>query len=151
MSKYVATADNTAYTLRAYALPLRDSAFGNVVYAGTVRCNSPNVRTNISGHPENKKRRRSMSKQIIENIAHVKKRINNACKENGRDPSEVKIAVGYKNRKCRSYQNCIKCRTDIRQPKTKYRKLKEKFEALQGIPHTNHLQDIYKPTKSKNF
>ena len=35
------TADNTAYTLRAYALALRDIApFGrNVVYAGNVRRN----------------------------------------------------------------------------------------------------------------
>jgi len=38
MSKHVATADNTAYTLRAYALALRDIApYGrNVVYAGNV-------------------------------------------------------------------------------------------------------------------
>jgi len=32
----MSTADNTAYTLRAYALALRDIAFGNVVYAGNV-------------------------------------------------------------------------------------------------------------------
>lgn len=30
------TADNTAYTLRAYALALWDIAFGDVVYAGNV-------------------------------------------------------------------------------------------------------------------
>ncbi len=30
------TSDNTAYTLRAYALALRDIASGNVVYAETV-------------------------------------------------------------------------------------------------------------------
>lgn len=47
MSKYVATADNTAYTLRAYALPLRDSAFGNVVYAGTVSGHCNNKLNNI--------------------------------------------------------------------------------------------------------
>lgn len=34
--KNTATADNTAYTLRAYALALRDIAFGNIVYAGNV-------------------------------------------------------------------------------------------------------------------
>ncbi len=38
MSKHVAMADNAAYTLRVYALALRDIApFGcNVVYAGNV-------------------------------------------------------------------------------------------------------------------
>jgi len=32
-----AQTDNTAYTLRAYALALWDIALGNVVYAGTIR------------------------------------------------------------------------------------------------------------------
>ena len=35
--KTLATSDNTAYTLRANALALRDIAFGNVVYAGNVK------------------------------------------------------------------------------------------------------------------
>lgn len=31
------TAHNTAYTLLAYAFALRDTTFGNVVYAGNVK------------------------------------------------------------------------------------------------------------------
>jgi len=44
-----ATADNTAYTLRAYTLALRDIAtFGrNVVYAGNVRCHCAKEKMNI--------------------------------------------------------------------------------------------------------
>lgn len=42
MSEYGhGTAYNTAYTLRAYALALRDIAFGKVVYSGNVICNLP--------------------------------------------------------------------------------------------------------------
>lgn len=36
-----ATSDNSEYTLRANALAFWDSAFGNVIYAGSVICNSP--------------------------------------------------------------------------------------------------------------
>ena len=39
MNKLPKPSDNTAYTLRAYALALRDIAFGNVVYAGNVSRN----------------------------------------------------------------------------------------------------------------
>ena len=37
-----------------------------------------------------------MSKEILQNIAAIQKRINNAYKENGRNPDEVKLLLATK-------------------------------------------------------
>lgn len=37
-----------------------------------------------------------MSKEILQNIAVIQERINNACKENSRNPNEVKLLLATK-------------------------------------------------------
>lgn len=91
-----------------------------------------------------------MSKQIIENIAHVKKRVNNACKENGRDPSEVKLLLATKTVNADRIKIVLNAGQTLI-AENKIQELKEKFEALQGIPHTNHFIGHLQTNKIKEL
>ena len=91
-----------------------------------------------------------MSKQIIENIDHVKKRINNACKENGRDPSEVKLLLATKTVNADRIKIVLNAGQTLI-AENKIQELKEKFEALQGIPHTNHFIGHLQTNKIKEL
>ena len=92
-----------------------------------------------------------MSKQIIENIAHVKKKwINNACKENGRDPSEVKLLLATKTVNADRIKIVLNAGQTLI-AENKIQELKEKFEALQGIPHTNHFIGHLQTNKIKEL
>lgn len=91
-----------------------------------------------------------MSKQIIENIAHVKKRINNARKENGRDPSEVKLLLATKTVNADRIKIVLNAGQTLI-AENKIQEIKEKFEALQGIPHTNHFIGHLQTNKIKEL
>ncbi len=79
-----------------------------------------------------------MSEEIIKNIAIIKKRINDACIKSGRDPNEVKLLLATKTVPAerilialQAYENLI--------AENKIQELKEKYDTLKSVPHTNHF------------
>ena len=91
-----------------------------------------------------------MSKEILQNIAVIQERINNVCKENSRDPDEVKLLLATKTVPA----ECIKIallagKTLIAE--NKVQELKEKYEALKDVPHTNHFIGHLQTNKIKDL
>ena len=87
---------------------------------------------------------------IIQNIAVIQERINNVCKENSRDPDEVKLLLATKTVPA----ECIKIallagKTLIAE--NKVQELKEKYEALKDVPHTNHFIGHLQTNKIKDL
>ncbi len=91
-----------------------------------------------------------MSEQIIENIVCIKKRINNACKENGRDTSEVKLLLATKTVNAERIKIALNAGQTLI-AENKIQELKEKFEALQEIPHINHFIGHLQTNKIKDL
>src|SRR5690606_9550403 len=91
-----------------------------------------------------------MSEEILKNIAVIQERINNACKKSGRDASEVKLLLATKTVPAERIKIALKAgHTLIAENKTQ--ELKEKFEALQEIPHTNHFIGHLQTNKIKDI
>ena len=91
-----------------------------------------------------------MNEKIFKNIAVIKERINNVCKENSRDPDEVKLLLATKTVPA----ECIKIallagKTLIAE--NKVQELKEKYEALKDVPHTNHFIGHLQTNKIKDL
>lgn len=91
-----------------------------------------------------------MNKEILQNIAAIQERINKACKESGRDTSEVKLLLATKTVPAER----IKIALDAGQiliAENKIQELKEKHEALLKIPHTNHFIGHLQSNKIKDI
>ena len=91
-----------------------------------------------------------MNEKIFKNIAVIQERINNVCKENSRDPDEVKLLLVTKTVPA----ECIKIallagKTLIAE--NKVQELKEKYEALKDVPHTNHFIGHLQTNKIKDL
>ncbi|MBP7611910.1 MAG: YggS family pyridoxal phosphate-dependent enzyme [Paludibacter sp.] len=91
-----------------------------------------------------------MNEKIFKNIAVIQERINNVCKENSRDPDEVKLLLATKTVPA----ECIKIallagKTLIAE--NKVQELKEKYEALKDVPHTNHFIGHLQTNKIKDL
>ena len=91
-----------------------------------------------------------MNEKILSNIADIKKRISKACKESGRDTSEVKLLLATKTVSA----ECIKVALQAEQTliaENKVQELKEKYEALKDVPHTNHFIGHLQTNKIKDI
>ena len=91
-----------------------------------------------------------MNEKIFKNIAVIQERINNVCKENSRDPDEVKLLLATKTVPA----ECIKIallagKTLIAE--NKVQELKEKYEALKDVPHSNHFIGHLQTNKIKDL
>lgn len=91
-----------------------------------------------------------MSEQILNNIAIIKERINNACKQNGRDPDEVKLLLATKTVPAERIQIALQAGHTLI-AENKVQELKEKYEALKEMPHTNHFIGHLQTNKIKDI
>lgn len=79
-----------------------------------------------------------MNAEILKNIAVIQERINNACKENNRNPSEVKLLLATKTVPAERIKMALQTGHTLI-AENKVQELKEKYEALKEILHTNHF------------
>lgn len=91
-----------------------------------------------------------MSKQIIENIAAINQRISNACKKSGRDTSEVKLLLATKTVPAERIRIALEAGHTLI-AENKIQELKEKYEQLQEVPHTNHFIGHLQTNKIKDL
>lgn len=91
-----------------------------------------------------------MSEQIIKNIAVIQERINNACKQCGRDPDEVKLLLATKTVPAERIKAALQAGQTLI-AENKVQELKEKYEALREIPHINHFIGHLQTNKIKDL
>lgn len=91
-----------------------------------------------------------MSEEILQNIAVLQERINNACKENGRNPNEVKLLLATKTVPAERIKIALQAGYTLI-AENKVQELKEKYEDLKEIPHTNHFIGHLQTNKIKDL
>lgn len=91
-----------------------------------------------------------MSEQILQNIAATRERINNACKKAGRNENEVKLLLATKTVPAERIKTALLAGQTLI-AENKVQELKEKHEALQEIPHTNHFIGYLQTNKIKDL
>ncbi|MGO1670448.1 MAG: YggS family pyridoxal phosphate-dependent enzyme [Sphingobacterium sp.] len=98
----------------------------------------------------NKRKRINMNEEIINNIVVIQERIKKACNESGRNTDEVKLLLATKTVPVKRIQIALQAgQTLIAENKVK--ELKEKYEALKEIPHTNHFIGHLQTNKIKDL
>lgn len=91
-----------------------------------------------------------MGEEILQNIAVIQKRINNACIDSDRNSDEVKLLLATKTVPAERIKIALQeGHTLIAE--SKVQELKEKYEALQEIPHTNHFIGHLQTNKIKEL
>ena len=91
-----------------------------------------------------------MSESILENLKLILQRIENACLKSNRNPNEVRLLLATKTV---SADN-IKIALEFGQTliaENKVQELKEKYEALQSIPHESHFIGNLQSNKIKDL
>ncbi len=75
---------------------------------------------------------------ILDNLLHIRERINNACRESGRDPGEVQLLLATKTVPAERIRVALQAGHTLI-AENKVQELKEKYEALKEVPHTSHF------------
>ena len=75
---------------------------------------------------------------IQENIRHIMKRIQTACKKAGRDPKEVQLLLATKTVEPERILQAFACGCTLI-GENKVQELRDKYEALSAVPHTAHF------------
>lgn len=88
--------------------------------------------------------------EIVTNITHIQERIDQACLENGRDPGEVKLLLATKTVPAERIRIALEAGYTLI-AENKVQELKEKYEALKEIPHTNHFIGHLQTNKIKDL
>jgi pyridoxal phosphate enzyme (YggS family) len=91
-----------------------------------------------------------MSEQILQNIAAIRERMNNACKRSCRDESEVKLLLATKTVPAERIKIALLAGQTLI-AENKVQELKEKYEVLREIPHTNHFIGHLQTNKIKDL
>lgn len=91
-----------------------------------------------------------MNAEILKNIAVIQERINNACKENNRNPNEVKLLLATKTVPAERIKMALQTGHTLI-AENKVQELKEKYEALKEILHTNHFIGHLQSNKIKDI
>lgn len=91
-----------------------------------------------------------MSNEILKNIAVIKERINKACRENSRDPAEVKLLLATKTVAAEQIKIALNAGHTLI-AENKVQELKDKSEALSAVPHTNHFIGHLQTNKIKDL
>ena len=93
----------------------------------------------IHFRPQNIPRKHQrMNEEILRNMAVIQERINNACKESNRNPDEVKLLLATKTVPAERIKIALQAGHTLI-AENKVQELKEKYETLKGVPHTNHF------------
>ncbi|HMO61888.1 MAG TPA: YggS family pyridoxal phosphate-dependent enzyme [Ferruginibacter sp.] len=91
-----------------------------------------------------------MNEEILNNITDIQERINNACKESGRDTNEVKLLLATKTVPAERIKMALEAGYTLI-AENKIQELKEKYEELKEIPHTNHFIGHLQTNKIKDL
>lgn len=91
-----------------------------------------------------------MSQQIVENIIRIKERITIACENSHRNPKDVKLLLATKTVSEEYFEIALNA-GHILIAENKVQELKEKFEKLKNIPHTNHFIGHLQSNKIKDL
>ena len=87
---------------------------------------------------------------ILQNIEVIKQRIAAACQRVGRKPEEVKLLLATKTVTPERIKIALKAGNTLI-AENKIRELKEKYEALKEVPHTNHFIGHLQTNKIKEI
>ena len=87
---------------------------------------------------------------ILENIEIIKQRIAAACARVGRKPEEVKLLLATKTVTPERIKIALKAGNTLI-AENKIQELKEKYEALKEVPHTNHFIGHLQTNKIKEI
>jgi len=91
-----------------------------------------------------------MNSTIIDNINAVRRRIKEACQNNGRDPQEVTLLLATKTVTAERIKIALQAGQTLI-AENKVQELKEKYEELQEIPHNNHFIGHLQTNKIKEI
>ncbi len=91
-----------------------------------------------------------MSEEILKNIAVIQSRINRACINSGRNPDEVKLLLATKTVPAERIKIALQSGHTLI-AENKVQELKEKYHALQVLPHTNHFIGHLQTNKIKDL
>lgn len=87
---------------------------------------------------------------IVNNITRIRERISKACRDNGRDPGEVKLLLATKTVPPERIKTALQAGHTLI-AENKIQELKEKYEALKEIPHTHHFIGHLQTNKVKDL
>lgn len=91
-----------------------------------------------------------MNQEIVKNIAVIQKRINAACQKSGRTPEEVKLLLATKTVSAERVAIALEAGYTLI-AENKIQEVKEKLEALKGVPHTSHFIGHLQTNKIKDL
>lgn len=91
-----------------------------------------------------------MNEEILQNVAVIQERINNACINSNRNPNEVKLLLATKTVPAERIKIALQIGHTLI-AENKVQELKEKYEALQEIPHINHFIGHLQTNKIKDL
>lgn len=87
--------------------------------------------------------------EIINNLNRINKRVETACKKVGRNPDEVKLLLATKTVSAERIKTALQAGQTLI-AENKVQELKEKYETLREIPHTNHFIGHLQTNKIKD-
>jgi len=79
-----------------------------------------------------------MTDPVVLNIGTIRERIRSACERSGRVPNEVRLLLATKTVPANRIKVALETGVTLI-GENKIQELKEKFQILKGIPHTNHF------------
>jgi len=88
--------------------------------------------------------------EIIEKLNQINNRIKEACNKAGRNPNEVKLLLATKTVPAERIKIALQAGNKLI-AENKVQELKEKYEALKEIPHTNHFIGHLQTNKIKDL
>ncbi len=91
-----------------------------------------------------------MSKEILDNLEDILKRIERACISSDRAPEEVKLLLATKTVSADRIKTTLQAGQKLI-AENKVQELKQKYEALKEIPHTNHFIGHLQTNKIKDI
>ncbi|MBL7925710.1 MAG: YggS family pyridoxal phosphate-dependent enzyme [Bacteroidia bacterium] len=90
-----------------------------------------------------------MDENILKNLANIQKRIHDACIKAGRNPDEVKLLLATKTVSPQRIEIALHAGYTLI-AENKIQELKEKFDGLKDVPHTNHFIGHLQTNKIKD-
>lgn len=88
--------------------------------------------------------------EIVKNIAHIQKRIDEACKKSNRNPEEVTLLLATKTVSPERVIAAINAGYNLI-AENRIQELKEKYEPLKSTPHVNHFIGHLQTNKIKEL
>ncbi|MFB2120866.1 YggS family pyridoxal phosphate-dependent enzyme [Parapedobacter sp. 2B3] len=88
--------------------------------------------------------------EILHNLSLIKERISKACNESNRNPSDVKLLLATKTVSSERIKTALNAGYTLI-AENKVQELKEKFAALEAVPHTNHFIGHLQTNKIKDL